>query len=228
MIKDKFKNIKLLYVEDDISLRKSSLPYFERLFEKVFDVSTPLEALEIINKVKPLIVISDIELGKSSGLDMIRKARQNNHETQFIVLSAHTKKDYLLDAIDLGLVKYLSKPLDHETLFPLLLQCKKNLNLDSNQLKYLSKNCTYNILSKELLSDGKVVKLTKNENDFLNLLCRNESSVVSYTEIENEIWYDSVMSDDAIRSLVRNLRKLLPEKCIKNISKTGYQIVLIS
>ena len=55
MIKDKFKNIKLLYVEDDDSLRKNSLPYFLRLFDKVYESSNVNEAKEIISKVKMLV-----------------------------------------------------------------------------------------------------------------------------------------------------------------------------
>jgi two-component system response regulator VanR len=227
MNKDTFKNINMLYVEDDILVRESALPYFKRLFEKVYEASTTDEALTIIDKVKPLIVITDIELGSSSGLSMIRKARINNDQTQFIVLSAYTKKDYLLDAMDLGLVKYLSKPFDSDTLFPLLLKCKENLNLDRNEVKYLSKNCTYNLSSNQLIDNGITIKLTKNEDDFLHLLCEKYYSIVPYSELENRIWYNSIMSNDAIRSLVRNIRKLLPPNCIKNIAKTGYQIVLL-
>ncbi|NQY53272.1 MAG: response regulator transcription factor [Campylobacteraceae bacterium] len=227
MIKDKFKNIKLLYVEDDDSLRQNSLPYFLRLFDKVYEASNVNEAVQIISKVKPLIVICDILLGSSSGLDMIRSIRRKNKDTQFIVLSAYTKKEYLLDAIDLGLVKYLSKPIKHETIFPLLLQCKNNFNLDSCEEKYLSETCVYNINTSELKNKNNIIKLTKNEKDFLHLLCERDSNIVTYEEIQNEIWYSSIMSDDAIRSLVRNLRRKLPKDCIQNISKTGYKVELL-
>ncbi|NQY21122.1 MAG: response regulator [Campylobacteraceae bacterium] len=227
MIKDKFKNIKLLYVEDDDSLRKNSLPYFLRLFDKVYESSNVNEAKEIISKVKPLIVICDICLGENSGLDMIRSIRKNNKDTQFIVLSAYTKKEYLLDAIDLGLVKYLSKPIKHETIFPLLLQCVNNFKLNTFEKKYLSKTCIYNTKSGELKDSDKLIKLTKNEKDFLHLLCEKESTPVTYEEIEYVIWAESIMSDDAIRSLVRNLRRKLPKDCIKNISKIGYKVELL-
>lgn len=226
MIKDTFKNIKLLYVEDDDGLRKSSLPYFSRLFDNVLEASNVKDAKEIIEKVKPLIVICDILLGNSSGLDMIRSIRKDNKDTQFIVLSAYTKKEYLMDAIDLGLVKYLSKPIKHDTIFPLLLQCKNNFNLDSS-LKNLSKTIVYDMNLGELTNEKQGIVLTKNEKDFLHLLCKKEGRLVSYEEIENEIWYQTIMSTDAIRSLVRNLRRKLPKNCIKNISKTGYKVEFV-
>ena len=226
MIKDTFKNIKLLYVEDDDGLRKSSLPYFSRLFDNVLEASNVKDAIEIIEKVKPLIVICDILLGNSSGLDMIRSIRKDNKDTQFIVLSAYTKKEYLMDAIDLGLVKYLSKPIKHDTIFPLLLQCKNNFNLDSS-LKNLSKTIVYDMNLGELTNEKQGIVLTKNEKDFLHLLCKKEGRLVSYEEIENEIWYQTIMSTDAIRSLVRNLRRKLPKNCIKNISKTGYKVEFV-
>ena len=49
-----------------------------------------------------------------------------------------------------------------------------------------------------------------------------------YEEIQNHIWYDSYMSGDAIRSLVRALRKKLPSDVVENLSGIGYKINLIN
>ena len=61
----------------------------------------------------------------------------------------------------------------------------------------------------------------------MDILHKNENRVVSYEEIENKIWYDSSMSEDAIRSLVRNLRKKLPADSLINVAKVGYRIEVL-
>ena len=63
-----------------------------------------------------------------NGLEMVRLIREHDTKIKIIVLSAFSHKEYLVDAIDLGLVKYLIKPIDHETLYPILLtMCRRNM-----------------------------------------------------------------------------------------------------
>ncbi len=47
---------------------------------------------------------------------------------------------------------------------------------------------------------------------------------LTYKEIENFIWQDEYMSIDALRSLIRSLRKKLQRDFIENISGVGYKI----
>ena len=47
---------------------------------------------------------------------------------------------------------------------------------------------------------------------------------MEYQEIENAIWAYEGMSQDAIRSLVRGLRKKVPENAIENVSGVGYKL----
>ena len=70
------------------------------------------------------------------------------------------------------------------------------------------------------------IKLTNKEVDFLTLLCEKKNQIVCYSIIQEIVWQDDFMSEDAIRSVARNLRKKLPENCLENISKVGYKIVI--
>jgi DNA-binding response OmpR family regulator len=51
--------------------------------------------------------------------------------------------------------------------------------------------------------------------------------VVTYQELQDMIWQNDVMTDSALRSLVRNLRKKLPTDFITNLSGVGYKLVLV-
>lgn len=224
MIKDDFKNIKILYVEDEENIRRNALSYFKRLFDTVFDAKNAFEALEIVKEEKPHIIITDIKMPKTSGLELVKRIRQFDKSVQIIVLTAFTDTNYLLEAVELGLVKYLVKPIRHDKMLPVLLQCVNNLNENKSNLVNINSECIYDTFNKTLVYKQELVKLSKNELDFLDLLCTNVTRVVSYEEIANTIWYDSVMTDDAIRSLVRKLRKKIPQDCLENIAKVGYKI----
>ena len=143
------------------------------------------------------------------------------------MMTAFTDTNYLISAVELGLLKYMIKPIRHNILFPVLLQCAKNIKENIHCLKYISKECYYDPFNRTLIKNNKSIKVSKNELLFLDILHKNENRVVSYEEIENKIWYDSSMSEDAIRSLVRNLRKKLPADSLINVAKVGYRIEVL-
>jgi len=227
MLKEEYKKLKILYVEDDEMIRINAVSYLKRLFHHVYDAANVDEALLLIQKNNPHIIITDIKMPKSNGLDMIRKIRQYDAKTKFIVLSAFTDTKYLLDAIDLGLVKYLTKPIKHETIYPLLLKCAQEIFADTENKKYLSKECYFDIIDESIVHNDEVINITKNERLFLKLLFKNHPRAVSYEELQTHIWYDEYMSENSIRLLVRDLRKKLPQNSIKNLSKIGYKIELL-
>ena len=225
---NEFKNIKILFVEDEDNIRINATSYLKRLFDEVYEAKDAFEAFEIIELEKPHIIITDINMPKLNGLEMIKKIREKNNHTNIVVLSAYTQTSYLLEAIELGLVKYLIKPIRHETIYPVLSQCVKRIRNDNKtNMKYFSKSCYFDFLNKKLIKDEEEVKLTNKELDLLCLLCECNNQTVTYETIQAIVWNDSFMSEDAIRSVARNLRKKLPVKCLENLSKIGYKIVTI-
>ncbi len=76
--------------------------------------------------------------------------------------------------------------------------------------------------------DKKPIKLTKNELLLLDILVKNYQRVITYKEIENFIWQNEYMSIDALRSLIRSLRKKLQGDFIENISGIGYKMKKIN
>ena len=227
MLKEEYKNLKILYVEDEELIRTNAISYLKRLFHTVYEAPNATEAFDIIKKNTPHIIISDIKMPEINGLDMIRQIRKYDKKTKFIVLSAYTDTKYLLDAIDLGLVKYLTKPIQHETLYPLLLKCAAEIFENQDNIKYFSQESHYDTISENLMQNSEMINITKNERLFLNLLLKNHPRAVSYDELQTHIWQDEYMSENAIRLLVRDLRKKLPQNCIKNLSGIGYKIELL-
>lgn len=221
---NEIKNLKLLYVEDEEGIREYAMSYFNKIFTQTFEAKNATEALYIFTKEQPQIIITDIKMGNISGIELIKQIRQIDKNCQIIILSAFLDTKYLLDAIELNLVKYLTKPISHNTLYPVLLQCAQNIkNLPSDKI-FFNDTFYFDMTNKKLINYEEEIDLAKNELDLLELLSKNKSRAVTFSEIENIVWYDSAMSSNALRVLVKKLRKKLPLDTLVNVPKIGYKI----
>jgi len=216
-----FSNLTILYVEDEALIRQNAVEYLGRICKKVFEAEDGFQALQLYHDSKPDIIISDINMPSMNGLEFARKIRQMDKQIPIIIATAHTETDYLLKAVELQLVKYVIKPITAPKLKSALDLAYAHLN--QNNIMMLEKNTLYDTLNKTLLIDNIPIKLTKNELLLLDLLIKNHQRTVSYQEIENLIWAYEGMSIDALRSLVRALRKKLEGDFIENISGMGYR-----
>lgn len=223
-MKEILKNFTVLYVEDDDNVRRNAAEYLRRLCKEVLEAKDGKEALVLWKEHHPDIIITDINMPHLNGLDMARYIRSQDKETQIIVATAYTDTEYLMEAVELQLVKYLVKPITKEKLESALEQSVKYIEDKSKFSLKLSEDCTYNAYTQTVMHNGDQVKLTKNEQLFMGLLSHYHTRIVRYEEIENAIWPIDGMSQDAIRSLVRGLRKKLPDDVIENVSGTGYRL----
>lgn len=218
------QNFTILYVEDSEMVRKNAVEYLSRISKKVYQAKDADEAINIWKKEKPDIIITDISMPKLNGLDMASYIRSQDKKVQIIVATAHSDTEYLMQAVELQLVKYIIKPITKEKLLDAL---ESSMDLIEDKSKFslkLSDTTFYNGFEKVILKDDKQIKLTKNETLFLDLLAHHHTRVVTYQEIENAIWPIEGMTQDAIRSLVRGIRKKVPQGAIENISGSGYKL----
>ncbi len=218
------KNIKVLFVEDDDIARQNGVEYLENYFGFVFEASNALEALKLYEKEQPHIIITDIQMPKLNGLEFIQKIRKKDKKVQVIVISAFCDKDYLFKAIELQLVKYLVKPVDDKKFDEALSLCVNALNEDSSNIIKLDEQFSFDMFNLTLFKNDELVKLRVKELDFLSLLLKNKNRYVTHSEIENYVWRDDVMSKDALKTLVKNLKTKIPKELISNQWGVGYKI----
>ena len=224
MLKKYYKNIKILYVEDDEIARENGIEYLENYFELIYDASDAIKALQLYEKYKPDIIITDIQMPKLNGLEFVKRIRQKDKKTQVIIITAFSDKDYLLKAIELGLVKYLVKPVREKEFEEALFLCINALEKDETNIIQLDEITFFDTFNKNLISNNEIVKLRVKELVFLELLIKNKNRYVSYEEIENYVWYDSVMTKDALKTLVKNIKTKIPKDLILNLTNSGYKI----
>ena len=83
-------------------------------------VNTGRKVIEMAEYFRPDIVFMDIQMPGINGIEAMREIRQGNDNTIFIVVSAFLKFDYAKDAIDIGVLEYLNKPVDKEQIVRVL------------------------------------------------------------------------------------------------------------
>ena len=108
------KTITALYVEDSPSIAKYYMELFSKIFKKTYLAIDGEDGLYLFEKYeyKIDIIITDINMPNMNGLDMLKEINKlSKYTIPTIVITAYENADYLLDAINLQVGKYLRKPL---------------------------------------------------------------------------------------------------------------------
>lgn len=220
----KNEHVSVLFVEDDDIARENAVEYLHTMFATVYEAKDGLEALHLYNQYHPNIIISDIQMPKFNGLELIEHIRVKDKTTQIIITSAFSTKEYLLRAIELKLVKYLIKPVSETALNEALHECCKMIQEEHNNIIELKDSFCFDMYNETLMQHQEFIKLRAKEVVLLKLLLANPQRFVTYSEIENIVWEGDSMSKDALKTLIRDLKHKLPKDSIVNLSGTGYKI----
>jgi len=214
----------VLYVEDDNGIRTNISEILHHLFKETFTAKNAIDAYKLYVDNKPDLIITDIKMPRENGIEFIKKIRKDDSKTRVIIASAHTDLDYMLDAAQLHLVKYIIKPITEDKLMESLDAFIKSHT--KNKIFTINKNCIFDS-SKSIVKHNKIEsQLTKKENLFLKLLV-TKNRIITYEEIENQIWDDEfVMTQNALRLFIKNFRKKLPTNLVKNVQCIGYKLQL--
>ncbi len=119
---EKLQSITLLLVEDEDVIRELMYKMVTRIFNEVYVAANGLEGFELYKKYKPDLVLTDVNMPIKSGLDMSRDIKNLNQSTPIIIASAYYDQDILLNAIEIGVDKYLTKPIRKDKLITALMQ----------------------------------------------------------------------------------------------------------
>ncbi len=222
----KLKNSTILYIEDDEIVRDNISSYLKRQCKDLHVAVDGLDGLEKFNEYNPDIIITDIEMPNMNGLDMAKKIRKTSSTTQIIITTAYADAQYLIQAVNLHLIKYIIKPISLPKLTSALNDCEGFLDEEVETKKYFDKDIFYDTYTKELIKEQEVISLSKTERALLELFFKNYPAPSSYESIETNV-YDFASSKNAIKLLVKSLRAKISKDAISNVSGFGYNINLL-
>lgn len=106
-------SMKILIIDDFATMRKILTSFLNKLgFQNITEADDASKGWELVQKETFDLVISDFNMPEMNGLELLRKIRteSNNKNQKFIMLTAETDKDLLLDTKTLRVDSYILKP----------------------------------------------------------------------------------------------------------------------
>lgn len=133
----------IVIVEDEAFIRKAMVlatPWDDFGCEVIGEAEDGIEGLNVIKKLKPDIVITDVTMPKMDGIIMIKELA-DLVDTEFIIVSGYNDFKYAQQAIKLGVKDYLLKPIEDEDFYSTLKKVvnviaekKESIKLSDNNL----------------------------------------------------------------------------------------------
>jgi YesN/AraC family two-component response regulator len=130
------KDCKVIYVEDDLQTQRAMGEILNSFFGHVYIASNGEEGLNLFENHKVDLIISDINMPKMNGIEMVTAIRSVDAEIPIMIISAYNDKEYLLDSIYLGIDRYVTKPLKDDEFFKNLHVILKTIHQKREALEY--------------------------------------------------------------------------------------------
>ena len=159
------KQLNVLYVEDDSSIRVNTHELFKQIFNKVDIAVDGVEGIEsykkyfLDNNCYYDIVITDILMPNMNGIDMSKAIHEINKNQKIVVISAHNEKEYLIDAINTNIDGFIQKPLELEQFIEVIRKISMTFHFDD--LQYFNALTEASIVSKTDI-DGVITYVNDN------------------------------------------------------------------
>lgn len=174
---------KVLIVDDERMIRmgiKMAIPWQSLGIGETFAAASGREALEIAERERPDILISDIRMTEMTGLELIAKIREQNEEMRIIVLTGYDDFEYARECLRMKVDEFLLKPVDEQLL-------KEQIEKLVGMLDEGEENLKKEKQLRRILGTADQVKLEQIMNDFL---FGREVREEVYEKLEREYEYD--------------------------------------
>jgi two-component system KDP operon response regulator KdpE len=218
-----------LVVEDEPQLRFALRLYLEQSGYSVRDVPDGATALREFNAFKPDVVLLDLLLPDTSGVDVCREIRRN-HETPIIVLSALGEEKTKVRALDEGADDYLTKPFGMEELFARIrVALRHGSSLRASQPRVKAGDLTVDLERRRVTLGDREVRLSPTEYSLLKYLATHAGKVLTHPMILRAVWGKEYANDFAIlRTYIKQLRAKIEDdpdhpRLIRTEPRIGYR-----
>tara|TARA_Y200000002_G_scaffold11228_1_gene9214 strand:- start:2074 stop:2742 length:669 start_codon:yes stop_codon:yes gene_type:complete len=217
----------ILLVEDDETLQA----LIEKLLIKNnYVVSKAINISEAKKLVKIFLfdlIILDVMLPDSTGLDFYKNTIKNRVNTPVIFLSALSNVDDRVSGLELGADDYIGKPFDSREL---LLKIKKNISKkQSLDLINFGNETEFDLKREQLLFKKQNISLSSNEVKILKLLISNSHQYLTRDLLNTELGLDYLSRSGDMQ--ISRLRLKLKKECdlkdiIRSVHGKGYKIFI--
>ena len=220
-ILDVLSNKKVLCLEDEEAILRNICASLELFFAEVKGVTDGFDALELAMSGAYDVLVLDISVPNIDGLEIAKKVRAINQKIPIVILSSHVEQEYLWRAVELKITRYLAKPYDKKSFIKALEDVAFELVGRTPTIR-LNDELEYDFGKKVLYVNGQISHLSKSESKLLEYFLNNKNQTITYEQIFDYIWDYEQPTKEAIKTIVKELRRKLGKDVIKNLYGVGY------
>lgn len=225
-------SIRILYVEDELSLGKIVKTSLQRRGFEVIMESDGDNVLSLFKQVNPTVCVLDVMLPNKDGFEVAAEIRAINPEVPILFLTAKTQTADLVKGFTMGGNDYIRKPFSMEELIVrienVLRKTPKTNTPPADQIK-IGKFLFYT-KRQVLISGSEEKKLSYRESELLRLLYEKRDGIIDRKSILDLLWgHDSFFNSRNLDVYITRLRTCLKDDeslQILTIKGVGYRFVL--
>jgi two-component system, OmpR family, KDP operon response regulator KdpE len=220
------RGVTVVVIEDDKQIRRFVRTTLESQNMTVFEAQTGQQGLREAAFRKPELIVIDLGLPDTDGIDVIRELRTWTDQP-VIVLSARTNEEAKVGALDAGADDYLTKPFSVSELLARIRAQLRRRNRGGQQEKPLVRfgSVLLDLSERRVSRDGIAVHLTPIEYRLLTTLVRHAGRVLTHQQLLREVWGPAyVENQHYLRVYMGHLRHKLevdPAQPVHIVTETG-------
>ena len=218
--------MRVLIVEDEKNLNSIIKKQLESQGYSVDACLDGLEAKDYMEMTDYDVIVLDIMLPGMNGLDLLRWARENEMQSQIIMLTARDSIEDRVKGLDMGADDYLTKPFAFEELLARIRMLVRKKSGNKTNI-YKAGDLEVDTSAMTVTRGGKSISLTGREFAVLQYMIVNKGIVLSREQIEEHLFdYDYEGASNVVDVYIRYLRKKVDEgfetKLIHTVRGRGY------
>lgn len=236
---------KILIIDDEIHILELLKLNLEIYGYEIFTADTGNNAMSLIEKINPDIILLDLMLPGMNGIDICKKIRNNSllNKIRILIISAKSEEIDKIVCLEIGADDYITKPFSLREMIarinafsrriesdsPVLLNdspVKKDVESNENYMYY--KDLKIDLIKNIVYKNNAPLELTIREFKLFIFLLNNKGKVISREKIFESVWnYENNNQTRSLDVHIRKLRQKLGDEnnsYIETIRGTGYKI----
>jgi len=216
---------KIFLLEDDTNLSDTITEFLE---DEGFEVDTVFDSEEAEEKLYENnydLLLLDVNIPGKNGFEVLKEVRKLGIDTPAIFITSLNSIEDLEEGYESGADDYIRKPFAlKELLLRITTLLKRSFSHKNSQRIEISPNIEYDTIGNTLYIDKIPVSLQPKELSLLKLFLSHPNEVIAHETIYDRLWsYDETPSESALRTYIKNLRKVIGKEKIVSIKRYGYK-----
>lgn len=203
--------VQVLVVDDEAQIRRFLRISLEAGGYHVHEAGTGKEGVFIAAKVRPDLIVLDLGLPDTDGIEVVKQLREWT-KTPIVILSVRDADLDKVAALDAGADDYLTKPFSTEELLARLRVALRHAQPEPDLRVFTTGELQVDLTRRMVTLRGETVKLTPTEYALLRLMVQHAGRVLTHRQILKEVWGPAYIDESHyLRVYFSQLRQKIEE-----------------